>query len=232
MSWYFAIGSSLIIGIIANLWIRLFAPSRFDRLVGTSGVALFFLCSGFLGISGILSDFSSFPPPFAGFILGNFIILGLIAASKWGKRLALATPMRILVALQGFRVLPEILLDLSWRDGHAPIQMTYHGYNWDIITAATAITLGLAWPRLKNPVAWAWGHSILGIGLLINILTIAILSMPIPFRVFMNEPANTFVTRFPYIWLPGVHVAFAIILHAVLVRKLIQCRGKKTDAGA
>ena len=38
--------------------------------------------------------------------------------------------------------------------------------------------------------------NILGLGLLINIVAIAILSMPTPLRVFMNEPANTIVTEF------------------------------------
>jgi len=47
-----------------------------------------------------------------------------------------------------------------------------------------------------------------------------VLSTPMPFRLFMNEPANTFVTHFPYVWLPGIHVWTALFLHVLLLRQL------------
>jgi hypothetical protein len=62
-------------------------------------------------------------------------------------------------------------------------------------------------PALSGPLlcsggafrTWAWLQSLLAFGLLLNIVIVSVLSAPLPFRVFMNEPANTFVTYFPYV---------------------------------
>ena len=42
----------------------------------------------------------------------------------------------------------------------------------------------------------AW--NVLGLALLVNIVTIAILSTPAPFRYFMNDPPNLLPSTFPY----------------------------------
>jgi hypothetical protein len=66
-------------------------------------------------------------------------------------------------------------------------------------------------------VIWAW--NLLGLGLLINIVTIAILSMPTPMRRF-EGPANVFVATFPYVWLPTVMVSAALLGHLLVARRL------------
>jgi hypothetical protein len=40
-------------------------------------------------------------------------------------------------------------------------------------------------------------------------------------RVFMNEPANTWITRLPYILLPGVLVQAALCGHLLVLRWLM-----------
>lgn len=55
---------------------------------------------------------------------------------------AFHVPLRILIGLQGFRVLPEILLDLAFREGLAPIQMTWPGIH--VLTALTLQWLNAA----------------------------------------------------------------------------------------
>jgi hypothetical protein len=174
-----------------------------------------------LGASGALSDFSRFPPPPLFMLLGITLACLAIILSPAGGRIAAATPLRYLVGMQAFRFLPELLLDLAYRDGLAPIQMTWHGRNFDVLSAIFALVLLIAWPRLAHPRFWAWLHSVVAVGLLLNILGVAVLSMPTPFRVFTNEPANTFVTTFPYIGLPMVHVATAIVLHGLTLRRLL-----------
>jgi hypothetical protein len=57
--------------------------------------------------------------------------------------------------------------------------------------------------------------------LLLNILVIAVLSMPSPFRYFLNEPSNVIVAQFPYILLPGVLVPLAYSLHIFSLRQLL-----------
>ena len=60
----------------------------------------------------------------------------------------------------------------------------------------------------------------LGLALLIAIVTIAILSSPVPFRTFDAGPANTYVTGFPGVWLPAVLVQAALLGHLLVFRRL------------
>src|SRR6188768_677474 len=49
---------------------------------------------------------------------------------------------------------------------------------------------------------------------------IAGLSTPTPWRVFREGPANVWIATEPYVWLPTVMVAFAILGHIVIYRRL------------
>ncbi len=184
----------------------------------------FELVIGFLSALGIFSDFSRFPPPMVAVIMSVFAITIAITLSPKGATLADATPMRVLIGLQAFRLLPETLLDLAWRDGLAPIQMTWHGRNFDIVSAILAGLVWYVWPQISNKRLISILYTTVGVSLLINILSVAILSMPSPFRYFFNEPANTFVGSFPYIGLPTVQVLFALLLHGITIRKLFRTK--------
>ena len=101
-----------------------------------------------------------------------------------------------------------------------PIQMTFEGRNWDILTALTAPLAVWAcqrWSKQAKSIAILW--NILGLGLLLNIVVVSILSTPVPFRVFMNEPANTFITVFPFVLLPVALVSSALLLHVLSLRQ-------------
>lgn len=65
----------------------------------------------------------------------------------------------------------------------------------------------------------AWNT--LGLVLLANIVTVALLSAPTPLRVFMNEPANVWITHAPWVWLPAVMVFAALAGHVLVYRRLL-----------
>ena len=103
-----------------------------------------------------------------------------------------------------------------------PVQMSYSGRNFDIVTGLTAIIValivtrqGASWSR---PLVFAWNT--LGVALLANILVVAVLSAPTPIRRFTNEPANVWITQFPWVWLPAVMVLAAIAGHVLVYRRL------------
>ena len=101
-----------------------------------------------------------------------------------------------------------------------PVQMSYSGFNFDILTGLSAI--GVALYLVKRPhalgVVRVW--NVAGIVLLANVLTIAVLSTPTPIRVFHNEPANEWIAHAPWVWLPAVFVVAAIIGHVIVFRRL------------
>jgi hypothetical protein len=143
-----------------------------------------------------------------------------LAVSGVGRRLALGLPLWVLVGFHAFRLPLELMMHDAYEAGLMPVQMSYSGLNFDIVTGASAIlvaalvALGRAGPRLVR------GWNILGAVLLCNIIVVSLLSTPTPLRVFRTQPPNTWVSTAPYIWLPAVMVALAIMGHIVVYRAL------------
>jgi len=184
--------------------------------------ALWFAIPSAVAASGALTDFSATPPRMLLVLPAVLAAAVAFAFSAWGKTLRDHASMAAVIGFQSFRVLPETLLMLGYEEGIVPVQMTVEGRNWDILSAVLAAAIYLRWRKANAGVPrWAAvGFSVVGVGLLDKIVGIAVLSMPTPFRVFMNEPANTFVATFPYILLPAVHVAAALGGHLIVLRKL------------
>lgn len=171
-----------------------------------------------LSLSGFSGNFKNFPfnaMPLVGVPLITTIILLFTSEMK---TLLGYLSLKTLTQLQVFRIFVEVLLWLLFIQNLLPEQMTFEGRNWDILSGITAL---LAARFLLTSKHWMIVWNILGLGLLVNIVTIAILSMPTPLRVFENEPANTIVTQFPFVFLPAFLVPLAYILHLMSLRKLL-----------
>ncbi|MFN2377124.1 MAG: hypothetical protein ABR538_11345 [Candidatus Binatia bacterium] len=170
--------------------------------------------------TGIIGRFDILPPPLLLLVGATFIASTLLAFSRLGSLLAGHLPLAALIGFQAFRLPLELILHQLSLDGVLPVQMTYDGMNWDIATGISAALLG-AWAAYGRPprfVLVLW--NVLGLVLLLTIVTIAILSSPVPFRVFLNEPANVIVTTKPFVWLPTFLVPAAWIGHLLLFRRL------------
>ena len=116
----------------------------------------------------------------------------------------------------------EFILWLLFRYRVIPVQMTFAGGNYDIIIGLTAPVVAYYCfnRRIWSPkAALVWNF--IGLGMLLYIMVVSILSTPYSFRYFMNEPANTLPFHFPFVWLPGVVVPFAMLLHLLSIRRLI-----------
>ena len=160
------------------------------------------------------------PPTMPFVALLTVAIAIAVARSHTGERLALELPLAALVGFQSFRVIVELLMHRAYMEGLMPVQMSYSGRNFDIVTGLTAIPVALivARGRPASRLVLAW--NVLGLGLLANILIVALLSAPTPLRVFMNEPANDWISRVPWIWLPTVMVLAAMLGHILIFRRL------------
>jgi hypothetical protein len=153
------------------------------------------------------------------------IATAALAFSRIGDRVIERVGLAWLVGYQAFRIPVELFLARMHDEGVVPVQMTYSGRNFDIVTGVLALALAVAiWRSGRVPralvLAWNW----LGLALLINIVTVAVLSPPVPFRVFMNEPANTFVTQPPWVLLPTFLVQGALLGHLLVFRQLARSR--------
>lgn len=181
-----------------------------------AGLAVFLAGMWLLGWSGVLAD----PVPPKPLLL----LVPAVACSLWfclrsraGDALAASTPLAALVALQAFRLPLELLMHGWAREGALPLQMTFAGQNLDIATGALALLVAPFAAR-SRALVYAW--NILGLLLLANIVTVAILSMPGPLRLFTADPPNVLVFRAPYTWLPGFFVQVALAGHILVFRAL------------
>lgn len=196
-------------------WTDALKKKRFQRTV--YAVAVWTLIISALAWSGFIQDYSAFPPKIMIVLAIPLITMISLLFSSSVKEILMVVPPQNIVRLQVFRVFVEILLWMLFVQNTIPVQMTFEGRNFDILAGLTAPLA--AYFLAGNRAALAvW--NVLSLGLLINIVAIAILSLPTPFRVFMNEPANTIVGIFPYVWLPGLLVPLAYGLHFLSLRQL------------
>ena len=180
-----------------------------------------------LSYKGFFADFGKLPPRPALAVLIPLPFVLLVAFSKKGTQLLRSTPSHWLVLMQSFRIIVELLLLFAFMAGKLPVQMTFEGRNFDVVTGVLALPVGYLLAR-KKPFAkkLAIAFNIVGLLLLLNILVIAVLSMPTSLRYFINEPSPTLVARFPFILLPGVLVPIAYTLHIFSLRQLAVTRGE------
>lgn len=172
-----------------------------------------------IAASGVLRRFDVTPPPFAVFALAVGVVGIAVACSSLGTLLVRGLPLWVLVGFQVFRVPLELVMHRAYVEGVMPVQMSYSGRNYDILTGITAGVLGLWLARGRVPrwVVVLW--NCLGFALLVNVVAIAVVSTPL-FRWFGDERLNTFVTYPPFIWLPGVLVTAALMGHILVWRRL------------
>lgn len=186
------------------------------------GLALWMLATAGAALAGITANFDTLPPPLMVIVLLGFIITIALGTGRLGSQVAMGVPVASLIAFQSFRFPLELLLHRAYTDGLMPIQMSFEGRNFDIVTGLAGLFIGgyFVAANKELPRSLAWGFNILGLALLFNIVGIAIVSMPV-FALFGDEHVNTWVGYFPFVWLPAIFVTFALFGHIALTRRLL-----------
>lgn len=187
--------------------------------IGLAVLALWMIPSGIAAARGALT-FTGFPPTFFVFLLLTTLATTVLAFSPVGTRLVTGEGIAGLVGFQVFRVPLELLLHRLHGEGVVPVQMTFAGSNFDIVSGILGAVVG-AWALVARPPRTAiLATNLIGLALLVTIVTIAVLSMPTPLRRFQDGPPAVFVTGWPFVWLPAVLVQAAWFGHLLVFRKL------------
>lgn len=196
------------------------ADTRRRALVAIGlGGTLWLAVTWIAAASGVLRRWDEMPPPFVVLLVGIVAVTLAVAYSTHGQRLAHGLPLWVLVGIQGFRLPLELAMHVMYQRGIMPVQMSYSGRNFDIVTGITAILVaGLLYTgRAPRGLVLAW--NVLGLLLVVNVVTVGILSTP-AFRLFGEDRLNTWITYPPFIWLPAAMVVIAISGHLVIFRAL------------
>jgi hypothetical protein len=187
----------------------------------TIGLILWAVVVSVASLAGLAGNFDLFPLNIAPMLLIPLITIITFTFSKTLKEILVQLHPAQLIRLQIFRVFVEIVLWMLFIQNLIPIQMSFEGLNFDILAGLTAPII--AYLAVKKYVSKRFliFWNIACIGLLINIVMVAILSMPTPFQYFTNEPSNTIVAQFPFIFLPTFLVPLAYMLHFLSLRQLM-----------
>ncbi len=211
-------------GGVAHAWRMTDKPKYARRagLVALVATTVWMLFTWELAARGILRQWDMNPPPFMLLVVSILAIAFFIGFGATGRRLAAGTPLAALVAVQAFRLPLEIAMHQLSLRGIMPAQMSYSGRNFDIVTGASAIVVAalVFWGRGGRRLVAVW--NVLGLALLVNVVTVAILSTP-RFKYF-GDSVNVFVTYVPFVWLPAVMVLAALAGHLVIFRALSEHR--------
>jgi hypothetical protein len=157
------------------------------------------------------------------FFLGLFptTIILLVLYFACARRDVPVKSLQILTLLSVIRVPVEIILLSLSREGQIPQLMTFEGRNLDILSGLTAplvAWLAFRGGNINRPLLIGW--NLLALGLLLNILTNAILSLETPFQQFAFDQPNRGVLYFPFIWLPAIIVPIVFVSHVISLRQL------------
>jgi hypothetical protein len=187
-------------------------------LFATAGTVVWMTVTDIVARAGFLRRWDAVPPPIVLLVVSIVAVGAVIAFGPVGRRM-LALPLWVLIAVQSFRLPLELSMHAAYERGVMPIQMSYSGRNFDIVTGLSAILvaalIAAGWAGRRSALLW----NILGSVLLVNIVTVAVLSTPL-FAYFGDHQLNTWVTYPPFVWLPGVMVLAALIGHLMIFQLL------------
>lgn len=205
---------------------RIGEPERASgrSVVAAVGAGLWMIATWLVAESGVLREWNATPPPFGVLVLAIVLLAGLIAFGSYGQRLAVGVPLWTLVAVQGFRLPLELAMHAMYERGIMPEQMTYTGRNFDVVTGGSALIVAIllraGWASRWLITLW----NVIGLALLANVVTIAILSTP-RLAYFGADRLNVWVTYPPFVWLPAVMVLAALAGHLVICRAVMMKSG-------
>jgi hypothetical protein len=178
-----------------------------------------------LGISGFYLVTDTIPPRFLLLPGPPILLIAILFLTKKGRRFIDSLNIRILTLLHIIRIPVEIILFSLFLHHLIPVDMTFEGNNLDIISGVTApiiYYLVFRAKKLNYKVLIAW--NIVCLALLINVVTIAVITAPFPFQQFAFDQPNIGVLYFPFVWLPGIVVPIVLFSHLATLRQLIKSR--------
>ncbi|MFK7922259.1 MAG: hypothetical protein AB8H47_09890 [Bacteroidia bacterium] len=189
-------------------------------LITTISLLAWMSFTAILAVNGVFSNFETLPPPM--FINLIVPIVGIIVWVRHPatKSILAGIPLYWVPAFQGFRVIVEFLLWTLFVANLLPKQLSLEGYNFDVLSGILGIVLAISLYRgIPKPIRWLRLYNYIGLALLLTIVIMSILSMPTPFRQFMNDPSNKIMAQFPFVWLPATLVPLAFALHLVSLQQ-------------
>lgn len=170
-----------------------------------------------VGSLAILEVFEATPNLFQFAIFGTvaltFLTLKQIDFQKLNSK--------ILLSIHVLRIPVELVLFQLFLQHKIPNLMTFKGWNFDILIGFSALVLLiyqlLSKQKINRHFFTIW--NIIGIVFLLFIVTLAILSSPLPIQQFAFDQPNIAVLEFPFCFLPTCVVPIVLMSHILLINE-------------
>ena len=166
------------------------------------------------------------PPRFLLIFLPLLFIVFLLSRASLRRSLSFlhVLPPVLLIAVQVYRLFIELLFIRFADEKIIPVELSLHGRNFDLWIGVLALPAAyLFFKGHKRATKAGITFNILGLLSLVNIFTIAVPSMPSPFRVYDTLYLPTYF--------PGILIVFlasaAIFLHLLSLRQLVVLQNPK-----
>lgn len=172
---------------------------------------LWFVYVALVSYSGLLIDTQARPPRFL------LMMIPVIALSVVAYKLSANKKLQesSLIAIHALRIPVEIGLYRLFLWGKIPQLMTFEGVNFDIVFGVSALILllfrYLSASTLPPKLFRIWNY--IGLLFLSIIVTVAILSSPLPIQLLAFEQPNVAVLIFPFTFLPALIVPLVLLTH-------------------
>lgn len=180
-------------------------------------VLLFISWQVVVGSLALAGTFTNKPLIFPIVLIGT-VLLSVFYLQKIDKQ---QLNTKILVAIHTLRIPVELLLYGLFLEKKVPQLMTFSGWNFDILIGISALLLlfysHFTQKQVGQRFLLTWNS--IGIVFLLIIVSLAVLSSPLPIQQLAFEQPNIAVLMFPYCFLPSCVVPLVLLSHILLIRQ-------------
>lgn len=175
-----------------------------------------------IGLSGFYTVTNTIPPRFLLTIIPPLLLIIILFITPKGRVFIDGLDKKMLTLLHVVRIPVELVLLWLFINKTIPQIMTFEGRNFDILSGITApVIYYIAFSKQARSKTALLIWNFICLGLLINIVTTAVLSAPFPFQKLAFDQPNIAVLYFPFIWLPACIVPLVLFAHLVVIRQIL-----------
>lgn len=171
-----------------------------------------------VGTLAFFKVFQNHPTFFPVIILGTVILTYFLLRNIDQQKIHYG----MLLIVHTLRIPVELILLQLYFQHKIPVIMTFGGWNFDILIGFSAVVISLYQlvfnRKINDKILVFW--NIIGIVFLSIIVTLAILSSPLPVQQFAFDQPNIALLEFPYSFLPSCVVPIVFMSHILCLIKL------------
>lgn len=205
------------------LTIFIFYKALHSSLPAIIILVIWLIVQAMVALSGFYTYTRGLPPRFVLLPLPPLIVIIALFISPGGRNFIDNLNLKALTWIHIVRVPVEIVLWGLYLNKQLPQVMTFEGRNPDILSGLTVplmIYFCFQGGKYSSRILLLW--NVICLLLLVNIVSLAVLSAPFPIQQLAFDQPNVAVLYFPFVWLPCCIVPLVLLSHLAAIRRLMQ----------